>query len=116
MFNVAFDYDGVITSNIQHYHQLASDFVRSGHEVTVITAANKNRLGDIVKTLLRTNFPSTQIVSRPKEFISTTYNIGAWKKEQLIKYKIDLWFENDVKFYELAGIDFSDLDTVIVRI
>lgn len=114
--NTALDYDGVITSNFQHYYQLASDFTRSGHAVYVITAANKKRVKDIITQLIRLNFQCVQIISRPKDFISTTENIGRWKKAQLIKYDIDLWFENDVKFYEQAGVDFSDIKTHIVRI
>jgi hypothetical protein len=116
MYNIALDYDGVITSNFQHYFQLASDFQRSRHTVYILTAANKNRVPDIISQLIRLGFPSSQIISRPRNFISTTFNIGSWKKEQLKKYDIDLWFENDCKFYEQAGVDFSDIKTEIVRV
>ena len=116
MRNLGLDYDGVISANFQHYFQLASDFTRNGWNVYVITAARAERVKDIITQLIRLNFPAIQVVSRPKNFVSTTGRIGEWKKQQLIKYDIDLWFENDIKFYEQAGVDFSDVKTTIIRI
>lgn len=113
---IGLDWDGVITSNFSHYFQLASDFTRSGHEVYIITAANRLRTPDIQSKLVKMDFPFLEIVERPIDFVSTTKNIGEWKKKILKKFDIDLWFENDVKFYEQAGVDFSDLKTAIVRI
>jgi len=114
--SIAIDFDGVITSNFQHYFQLASDFTRSGHTVYVMTAANALRVPDIISQMIRLCFPMKQLISRPKNFISTTENIGKWKKAQLIKFDIDLWWENDCKFYEQAGVDFSDIKTQIIRV
>jgi len=114
--NLGIDYDGVITSNFQHYFQLASDFSRNGWKVYVITAANKNRVQDIITQLIHMAFPIHEVISRPKDFISTTGRIGEWKKQQLVKYDIDLYFENDIKFYEQAGVDFSKVKTTIIRV
>lgn len=110
--NVAIDYDGVISANYQHYFQLAFDFVRNGHKVFIITGANRER-GKFIKNLY---FPNNTLILRPKKFVSTHKNIGKWKKRMLIKYNINLWFDNEVKIYEKAGVDFSDLKTTIIRI
>lgn len=110
---IAFDYDGVITANIAHYNQLIFDFMRSGHDVIILTGASYKRAKHIQKTLM---FPYTKFIGRPEDFISTPFNIGTWKKIQLMKNNVGLWFDNDVKQYEQAGVDFSDIETQIVRI
>ncbi len=113
---IAIDYDGVITANYAHYLQLARDFVKSGHEVYVITAANKKRQQDVISDLALIGFPCKQLIVRPNGFISTYENIGSFKKLWLLKLNIDLWFDNEVKIYKQAGVDFSDLKTAIVRV
>jgi hypothetical protein len=110
---IAFDFDGVITSNFTFYNQLMYHFIHSGHEVYIITGAKFERAQGI--ELILTNL-YTKFIHRPKDFVSTPFTIGTWKKIQLIKYDIDLWFENEVKQYEQAGVDFSDIKTAIVRI
>lgn len=116
MCNVAIDYDGVITANYAHYLQLAKDFEKSGHNVYVISAANKQRRKRVVDDLAMMGFPCKQLIVRPDNFISTHENIGSFKKLWLLKLNIDLWFDNEVKIYEQAGVDFSDIKTAIVRI
>lgn len=110
---IAFDYDGVITANISHYNQLASDFIRSGHEVIIITGASYKRAKRIQETL---QFPYTRFIGRPKNFKSTPFNIGTWKKIQLLKNNVGLWFDNEIKVYEQAGVTFNDIETQLVRI
>ena len=112
---IGIDYDGVITANYAHYAQLVRDLIRSNHEVYVITAANYKRFKEVTNDLIRSGI-DCNLVGRPKDFISTPFNIGTWKKIQLLKYDIDLWFDNEVKQYEQAGVDFSDIKTQIVRI
>lgn len=113
MIVVALDYDGVITANISHYNQLASDLIRSGHEVIILTGASYSRAKRIQQTI---QFPYTKFIGRPKNFKSTPFNIGTWKKIQLLKNNVGLWFDNSIKEYEQAGVDFSDIETQIVRI
>lgn len=110
---IAFDYDGVITANISHYNQLASDFLRSGHGVIILTGASYERAKEIKKNL---NFPHTLFIGRPKDFKSTPFNIGTWKKIQLLKNNVGLWFDNEIKIYEQAGVRFDDIETQLVRI
>lgn len=110
---IAFDYDGVITANIAHYNQLIFDLMRSGHEVIILTGASYERSKHIQKTLM---FPYTKFIGRPKNFKSTPFNIGTWKKIQLLKNNVGLWFDNEIKVYEQAGVRFDDIETQLVRI
>lgn len=111
--NTAFDFDGVISANFALFEQLAYWLTLSGHKIFILTGAKDSRAQEIKKRLSISN---SGFITRPKDFISTPFNIGTWKKIQLIKYDIDLWFENEVKQYEQAGVDFSDIKTQIVRI
>ena len=113
---IALDYDGVITANYAHYLQLAKDFVKSGHQVYILTAANKYRQKFILQDLIISGIPFNDVIFRPNNFKSNPEMIGSFKKLWLLKLDIDLWFDNDVKQYEQAGVDFSDLKTQIVRI
>jgi len=116
MIRIALDYDGVVSANYQHYFQLASDFKRSGHQVYIITAAEHERGIQIIDNLSKLCFPYSGAFIRDANFVSTHKNIGEWKKKTLINNKIDLWFDNEVKIYEQAGVDFSDIKTEIVRV
>ena len=113
---VALDYDGVISANWSHYFQLAFDLLKSKHSVYIITAAKHNRAQEIQSILAAQGFHFSGIFTRPIDFISTYKNIGEWKKKIIQENAIDLWFDNEIKIYEQAGIDFSDLKTAIVRI
>lgn len=113
---ICLDYDGVITANIQHYAQLSRDFIKSGHSVYILTGANPKRVKEIENYLLNSCFPFTRMITRPEELVSTPKNIGMWKKEQLEKWNVTLWFDNEVKIYEQAGISFKDIQVQIVRI
>lgn len=114
--NVAFDYDGVITANWNHYHQLAFDLFRSGHSVHIITAAKRERADLITRKLEAMCFSFNQVHKRPEVFESNPKNIALWKKQILIDNNIDLWFDNEIKIYEQAGVSFDDLGIEIVRI
>ncbi len=114
--NIAIDYDGCITANYQHYFQLAKDFVKSGHKIYIITAAKQDRAFKISQELLDLHFPYTLVSIRPSDFKSTYKNIGEYKKKLLKEFDIDLWFDNEVKIYEQAGINFADLKTAIIRV
>lgn len=116
IMKVALDYDGVISANWSHYFQLAADLYKSGHIVHILTGAKKDRADSINRRLLSMDFSFHQIHKRPENFISTPKNIGEWKKQILKQYNIDLWFDNEVKIYEQAGVSFNDLDLAIVRI
>ena len=113
---IALDYDGVISANFVHYYQLASDMKKSNHPIYIITASNLYRAKGISYDLDRMHFPYDFFITRPVDFISSDKTIGEWKKEMLVKHDIDLWFDNEIKNYEQAGVDFSDVKTVIVRI
>lgn len=114
--NVAIDFDGTITANWSFYTQLISDLSNSYHTVYIITGANHNRVSKIYTMLNDMKIKYDYFITRPEEFKSTPRNIGNWKKEQMRKYKIKIWWDNEIKQYEQAGVDFSDLKTAIVRV
>jgi hypothetical protein len=110
------DYDGTITANIEHYRQLAFSFFNSGHEVHIMTACNPIRKQEVLDNLNIWNIKYNMVHFRPEELISSHKNMGTWKKSILKKLKADIFFDNEIKIYEQAGVDFSDLKTAIVRI
>ncbi len=110
------DYDGTITTNIEYYRQLAFNFYTSGHEVHIMTACNYNRRADILASLKNMNIKYHMVHFRSKEFVSTIKNIGEWKLNMLKKIKATIFFDNEIKNYELADLDFSDLKTAVIRI
>lgn len=111
---VAFDYDGTISANFQHYVQLAHDLNKSGHEVHVISGCNPSRIIDIIKKLDKIGFEYYHSHFRSDSFVSTPKNIGIWKQTILSEIKADLFFDNEIKNYEQEGITFDDF--AIVRI
>lgn len=109
---VAIDFDGTITSNFSFYHQLSYLFKKSGHKVIVLSGCNPARRKEVHKSLNKIGFPYDILICRPESVKTGPSGIGKWKKETLLEYNVDLWFDNEAKNYEDQGIDFSKLKIV----
>lgn len=113
--NVVIDYDGTITGNYAFYIQLCSMLIKSGHTVTILTACKPSRRKDVYIDLEKKGVPYHQLISRPKDVTTGPSSLGEWKKNMLESIRADVWFDNEIKNYEDAGVDFNTLSTQKVR-
>lgn len=109
---VAFDIDGVISTN-PHFFETLTYFLtkkNNENEVFILTARNPSRYDDTVEELKRWNISYKELCFMPDDFARDFKTQGNWKKDTVSRLNIDLWFDNDFKWYEKeCGIDFSDL-------
>lgn len=111
---VALDYDQTITSNFAFYQQLIHMLHKSGHVVIVISGCKPERAKEVEWDMQRMNIYYDFFFSRPANIGTGPLNIGLWKKFILNQHKIDLWFDNEVKNYQDAGVNFNDIETEII--
>lgn len=113
---VAIDYDGTITSNYNFYVQLTSMLIKSGHTVIILSGCNPSRIKEIYIDLAHNGITYHKLISRPKHVISGPQSIGKWKRQMIEYLKVDVWFDNEIKNYQDAGVDYSDLPVNLVKV
>ncbi len=113
---VFLDYDGTITSNYTFYVQLSSMLTRSGHVVIVLSGANYSREDEIKKELNNKGISYHKLITRPKNVSTGPKSIGAWKKAVLKSFNTAMWFDNEIKNYQDAGVNYSDLPVSLVKV
>jgi len=109
---IALDIDGVISTNPQFFSLLTYFFTkkRNNHKVYVLTARNPSRYFETYHELKDWGIHSGDIIFMPADLTRDFTTQGNWKKDIVRDLEIDLWFDNDFKWYEKeCGIDFSDL-------
>lgn len=109
---IALDIDGVITTN-PHFFETLTYFLtkkNNDNEVFIITGRNPNRFQETQNELERWNISYNELHFMPNELTRDFKTQANWKKDTVSRLNIDLWFDNDFKWYEKeCGIDFSDL-------
>lgn len=111
----AIDFDGTITGNVSFYQQLMLMMLKSGWKVIVLTGCNPSRRKEVYKSLEFYRIPYSITICRPKSVKTGPSGLGEWKKSVLESENVDIWFDNEVKNYEDAGVDFSKLKVKIIR-
>lgn len=81
----------------------------------ILSGCNPKRRESIKWDLERMSIPYDQLICREESVKTGPEGIGLWKKKILSEYTVSLWFDNEVKNYEDAGIDFGDLPVDIMR-
>lgn len=108
----AFDLDGVITTNPDFFKVLTYWLKKKRNENTVyiLTARNPSRKKETIKELKSWNISYNDVLFMPKQLTRDFKTQGKWKKDIITVLNVDLWFDNDFKWYEReCGLDFSDL-------
>jgi len=108
----AFDLDGVITTNPDLFKVLTYWLTkkRNNNKVYIVTARNPERKKETIKWLKEWNITYDDVLFMPKQLTRDFTTQGKWKKDIIREQKVDIWFDNDFKWYEKeCGIDFSDL-------
>lgn len=108
----AFDMDGVLTTNPDFFKLLTYWLTkkRNNNRVIVVTARNPDRKNEIFAWLDRWGITYNDVYFMPEDLARDPTTQGKWKKDIIRSQKVDLWFDNDFKWYEKScKIDFSDL-------
>lgn len=111
----AIDYDGTITSNISFYQQLCHMLNKSGHVIIILSGCKPQRADEVKYDLEQMGIKYHILITRPVDIKTGPEQIGKWKKEVLKENNVNIWFDNEVKNYEDAGVDFNDFDINIIR-
>jgi len=109
---VALDIDGVIGTNPQFFGTLTNFLTKKNNEneVFIITARNPSRYDETVNQLDKWNITYNELHFMPDDFTRDATTQGNWKKDTVSRLNIDIWFDNDFKWYEKeCGIDFSEM-------
>jgi len=115
----AFDVDGVITTNPDWFKVFTYWLKkkRNNNIVHIVTSRNPERTKETIEELKMWNISYDYIHFMPKDFTRSPASQAKWKKDTILTLNIDLWFDNDFKWYEkMCGIDFSDLDCARIEI
>lgn len=112
---VVIDYDGTITSNIAFYQQLTFMLNKSGHVIVILSGCKPERKDEVKWYLEKMGIIYHEFITRPENIGTGPKSIGKWKKKYLKAIKADLWFDNEVKNYQDAGVEFRDTGVSIIK-
>ena len=108
----AFDLDGVITTNPDFFKLLTYWLTkkRNNNRVIVVTARNPERKREIFDWLNKWGITYNDVYFMSEDLARDFTTQGKWKKDIIRDQKVDIWFDNDFKWYEReCKLDFSDL-------
>lgn len=117
----AIDIDGVITANPSAMSWLLWHLLKNenSNEVYLLSwrdGSDPVRVEETERDLTRFGIRYTKLLMAPKKF-STLRQSAFWKMGVVRKYKIDIWFDNDLKIFNRDfGINVDRLLPDVIKV